>query len=117
MKRKKGKAVENDILIGQKIRQYRHAKSLSQIELAVKCDITFQQIQKYENGKNRVSVSRLIDISNVLAVPLVKLLPDDFESKDKIDPIEENREVILGNLKTLIQHIQMTSKMVEKYKK
>ena len=57
-----------DLHIGRLIRARRHACGLTQPALALACGITFQQIQKYENGSNRVSGSRLQQIAGVLGV-------------------------------------------------
>ncbi len=59
-----------DVYIGQQIRRRRNSLNLSQEQLASKMGITFQQVQKYERGWNRVSGSRLWDISQILKVPL-----------------------------------------------
>ncbi len=54
--------------VGQKIRDMRTMWGLSQIELAERIGISFQQIQKYEKGLTRISVMRLQQISEVLGV-------------------------------------------------
>ena len=58
-----------DTHIGQKIRARRNLLGLSQTELANAAGITFQQIQKYERGVNRVGSSRLLQFSEALDVP------------------------------------------------
>ena len=55
-----------DKLVGRNIRVLRLAKGLSQTELADALGITFQQVQKYEKGTNRVGSGRLLKISGVL---------------------------------------------------
>jgi transcriptional regulator with XRE-family HTH domain len=57
-----------DRRVGARIRMQRLLTGMSQTTLGDKTGITFQQIQKYENGKNRVSASRLQQIANVLMV-------------------------------------------------
>lgn len=59
-----------DAHVGKQIRQRRRARKLSQQKLAAAIGITFQQLQKYENGTNRVSAGRLYAISTVLDVPV-----------------------------------------------
>ncbi len=59
-----------DIHVGQKIRQRRMLAGISQEKLASALGITFQQVQKYENGTNRVSASRLYAVSKFLKVPV-----------------------------------------------
>lgn len=54
--------------VGLKIKQIRKSWGLSQIELAERIDLSFQQIQKYEKGSTRISVMRLQQISEALGV-------------------------------------------------
>jgi transcriptional regulator with XRE-family HTH domain len=65
-----------DAEIGSRIRLRRMAMSMSQTTLGEACGITFQQVQKYEKGKNRVSCSRLITIAEALKVPPEFFLAD-----------------------------------------
>jgi transcriptional regulator with XRE-family HTH domain len=58
-----------DAHVGLKIRARRNLLGLSQTELADAAGITFQQIQKYEKGANRVGASRLQQFSDALGVP------------------------------------------------
>lgn len=55
-----------DTHVGQEIRRRRHSKNLTLQRLALPVDVRFQQLQKYESGKNRVSASRLWLIARVL---------------------------------------------------
>lgn len=57
-----------DIHVGSKVKVRRLMLGLSQDDLAKLIGLTFQQIQKYEKGTNRISVSRLMDISRALRV-------------------------------------------------
>jgi transcriptional regulator with XRE-family HTH domain len=57
-----------DVHVGARIRVRRTLLGISQVALAKTLGLTFQQVQKYEKGSNRVSSSRLVDISNVLDV-------------------------------------------------
>jgi predicted transcriptional regulator len=59
-----------DVLVGQNIRICRLQKGLSQGELGRRIGVTFQQVQKYEKGANRVGASRLTQIADVLGVPI-----------------------------------------------
>lgn len=55
-----------DIHIGNRLRNARRASGLSQSELASRIGVTFQQVQKYENGANRIAGSRLWEVCKVL---------------------------------------------------
>lgn len=62
-----------DAAIGQRIRQYREGLRMTQQQLAQAIGVTFQQVQKYERGANRVAASRL----RLIALTLERR-PDDF---------------------------------------
>ena len=73
-------ATDLDRLIGAKVRRFRLEKGMSQERLADALGVTFQQLQKYENGMNRMAVSRLAQIARTLKLPLISFfedLPDD----------------------------------------
>jgi transcriptional regulator with XRE-family HTH domain len=59
-----------DVHVGQRIRQRRTLLGMSQERLAEAIGLTFQQVQKYERGANRVGSSRLFDLARVLDVPI-----------------------------------------------
>jgi|HubBroStandDraft_6_1064221.scaffolds.fasta_scaffold669850_1 transcriptional regulator with XRE-family HTH domain len=62
-----------DKVVGRNIRVHRLAKGMSQTDLANELGITFQQIQKYEKGTNRVGSGRLFEISVILGVSVLTL--------------------------------------------
>lgn len=57
-----------DVHVGHKLRALRRARNLTQDQLAEACAVSFQQVQKYENGTNRISVSRLVQLAQALKV-------------------------------------------------
>ncbi len=59
-----------DVHVGKRVRHRRWMVGMTQQQLAEKVGIKFQQIQKYETGMNRISASRLWDISDALTVPV-----------------------------------------------
>jgi transcriptional regulator with XRE-family HTH domain len=59
-----------DVEVGARIRQRRLLLGMNQETLARRLGLTFQQVQKYEMGANRVSASRLSDVADVLGVPI-----------------------------------------------
>lgn len=61
-------ATEIDIHVGQKLKRLRRRKELSQTALGRAANVSFQQIQKYERGQNRISVGRLWDFCELLDV-------------------------------------------------
>jgi transcriptional regulator with XRE-family HTH domain len=68
---KKRRAGAEDVEIGRKIRALRLERRLSQSGLADGIDLTFQQVQKYEKGTNRVSAGRLQRIADMLNTPVM----------------------------------------------
>jgi transcriptional regulator with XRE-family HTH domain len=62
-----------DVLVGQNMRIGRLQVGLSQTELGARVGVTFQQIQKYEKGANRIGASRLQQIADALRVPIPTL--------------------------------------------
>ncbi|KQZ12765.1 MULTISPECIES: helix-turn-helix domain-containing protein [unclassified Mesorhizobium] len=65
-----------DVHVGSRIRLRRNMLGMSQEKLGEKLGITFQQIQKYEKGTNRVGASRLQAIASILGVPVAFFFED-----------------------------------------
>lgn len=59
-----------DVYIGTRVRMRRLMLNMSQEALSGKLGVTFQQVQKYEKGLNRISASRLFELSQALGVPV-----------------------------------------------
>jgi transcriptional regulator with XRE-family HTH domain len=68
--------------VGDTIKKYRLAVDMSQMELAEKIGISYQQLQKYEKGINNISISRLKQIAEVLKIPVGSLL--EVQEPEKI---------------------------------
>ena len=79
-----------DVMVGAKIRIFRSHRGISQTDLARKIGVAFQQVQKYEKGTNRVGASRLVQIADVLKVPITSLFAgvDRHATKDTKSPQE-----------------------------
>lgn len=60
-----------DHLVGQRLRWRRRELKLTQEQLGEKLGLTFQQVQKYEKGVNRISAGRLYEMSTVLDIPIL----------------------------------------------
>jgi transcriptional regulator with XRE-family HTH domain len=82
-----------DIYVGSRIRMRRNMIGLSQERLADRLGVTFQQVQKYEKGTNRVGASRLQAIATTLAVPISYFFQqeDGLLSLDGIDAPSDER--------------------------
>ncbi len=77
-----------DAFVGARIALRRSALGLSQTALAAKLGISFQQVQKYERGTNRISASRLHAVAELLGMPITAFFPqaEDANSQGAIDP-------------------------------
>jgi len=71
-----------DIALGAAVRIRRRTLGISQEALAEQCGVSFQQIQKYENGANRISFSRLVQIARALRCRVVDLM-DVLDTPDR----------------------------------
>ena len=74
-----------DIALGAAVRIRRRSLGISQEALAEQCGVSFQQIQKYENGANRISFSRLVQIARALQCRVVDLM-DVLDAPDGGSP-------------------------------
>jgi transcriptional regulator with XRE-family HTH domain len=72
----KKRPTSRDARIGHRIRALRLQRNLSQTALADRLDLTFQQVQKYEKGTNRVGAVRLAEIAEILEVPVTYFYED-----------------------------------------
>jgi DNA-binding XRE family transcriptional regulator len=59
-----------DMHLGKRVRWHQAVLGMSQEQLGAELNVTFQQVQKYERGANRISAVRLWDISQILDVPI-----------------------------------------------
>jgi transcriptional regulator with XRE-family HTH domain len=74
-----------DVHVGARIRVRRTLLGLSQEKLGEMIGLTFQQVQKYERGSNRVGASRLFDLARVLDVPMSYFF-EDMDEKPAARP-------------------------------
>ncbi len=70
-----------DVELGRSIRKRRRELGLSQDQLGRMIGVTFQQVQKYEHGTNRVSFSRLVEIAHSLNCSVAELIGDIGSTK------------------------------------
>jgi len=85
----KRNTTELDKLIGRRIRLFRQIKEIDLPDFAEKLGVSYQQVQKYENGSNRVSSSRLYIIAQIIAVKTDDFFPDFPIKKPSIDDISK----------------------------
>ncbi|WP_417467975.1 helix-turn-helix domain-containing protein [Maricaulis sp.] len=78
-----------DMHVGSRIRLRRQLMKMSQEKLGDELGVTFQQVQKYERGANRVGASRLYRLSRVLEVP-VQFFFEDLADKPMVSGMAED---------------------------
>ena len=76
-----------DVAVGARIRLFRKMRGMSQQALADEAGVTFQQIQKYERGANRVSASMLSRIATALHTPVAELFGEGSDGISAIDEV------------------------------
>jgi transcriptional regulator with XRE-family HTH domain len=74
-----------DVFVGQRVRVARTIAKLSQSELGQRIGVTFQQVQKYEKGANRIGASRMQQISDVLQQPVSYFFAEQSAGQKKPD--------------------------------
>jgi len=93
-----------DIQVGRLVRARRLAIGMPQTELAEALGLTFQQIQKYERGANRISAANLFEIARKLDVPMASLFEGLESSGEARSPLSEYSDFIeLPGSQTLAQ--------------
>lgn len=113
MTRKAGLINEVDRHIAQRLQLRRVMLGMSQSDLAQRCGLSFQQIQKYETARNRIPAARLFDLSQALETPVAFFfsgLPGNLPPETKTtrsmrvseqkenDPLSKNESLYLINL-------------------
>ena len=79
-----------DVHVGSRVRMRRVLLGMSQEKLGGRLGLTFQQVQKYEKGANRIGASRLWELSNILEVPVGFFYENAAGSPEHAEGLEEN---------------------------
>ena len=93
-----------DVAVGLRLRTLRKSCGMSQEQLGRSLGITFQQIQKYERGTNRISASMLVKSARALNVAPTSLLPDEGDPKPRAPAVL-----------TLLAQVRGVEELVESY--
>tara|TARA_R100001369_G_scaffold44802_2_gene70943 strand:+ start:1481 stop:1819 length:339 start_codon:yes stop_codon:yes gene_type:complete len=103
-------AHEIDKFVGSKVKELRKQKKKSQSVLAEALGISFQQIQKYESGSNRISASMLARIAATLGQPIAAFFPEDFQreglTSDERDLLSSYRRISVVSRSSINQMAQ-----------
>lgn len=110
----KAKTTDADAAIGSRIKLSRVRNGVSQEALAYHLGISFQQVQKYENGKNRLSASALCVVADFLGVSALWLLRGSETDADApppapMDAVAVKASLIMAGLSPRAKHAAMTA--------
>ena len=83
-----------DVSVGSRLRKIRKMRGLTQTQLGEAVGLTFQQIQKYERGTNRISASKLVRFAQYLKVPVISMFEGSEELADGIDASESDASIL-----------------------
>lgn len=97
-----------DIFVGARVRARRKMLSMSQTELGKQLGVTFQQVQKYERGANRIGSSRLYHMSTALDVPVAFF----FEGAETVLP---GYNPASGDINNDVYEMPETKELIEAY--
>ncbi len=100
--KKQTRTTDRDTELGKKMRFFRRMQGLSQKQLAQELGLSFQQIQKYEAGTNRISAAKLEQMSAVLGIPLSYFFEQSLEDSEYLDILQDKSVVKLARLYTKI---------------
>ncbi|CAA7622185.1 Uncharacterized HTH-type transcriptional regulator Smed_0045 [Candidatus Terasakiella magnetica] len=89
-----------DVHVGSRMRLRRTLLGLSQERLGEMIGLTFQQVQKYERGANRISCSRLFDLSRALDVPVSYFFDEMAEDVQGLSPVQMVKKSLMDELPT-----------------
>lgn len=99
-----------DVHVGNRIRMRRMLIGMSQEKLGERLGLTFQQVQKYEKGTNRVSASRLFHVAQVLSVPVqffYEDLPAGVEDDSALGFAESTEQAVITNFLNSTEGLQL----------
>jgi transcriptional regulator with XRE-family HTH domain len=99
-----------DVQVGKSIRAHRLLAGMSQGELGSKIGVTFQQVQKYEKGTNRVGAGRLPRIAEILGIPVAAFFKDHAGT----DPVPVTLVTDTAAVKMLTAYADITDRSVRR---
>jgi transcriptional regulator with XRE-family HTH domain len=104
-----------DVAVGRNVRSWRIARGISQTQLGNRLGISFQQVQKYETGGNRIATGRLVKIAATLGVPISALFqgtrPADA-SYSLLALVSDRRSFRLAHAFAAIKHSKFRESLV-----
>jgi transcriptional regulator with XRE-family HTH domain len=106
-----------DLEVGRRIRARRLAKGMSQTDLATQLGLTFQQVQKYEKGTNRVGAGRLKRVAEILEAPITYFYSASDQpaslTTDILGFVDNARTLRLIRAYSRIENLQLQQALLE----
>lgn len=102
----KGRAETFDKVLGAEIRKFRNMAGITQDRIGQKLGITFQQIQKYERGANRISATKLFKLAHILKLDVSHFFSLYLKHLENPESVETNAD----------EHVELTRKDLEMIK-
>lgn len=90
-----------DVAVGQRVRLLRMERGLSQERLAEALGVTFQQVQKYEKGINRIGASRLQLVATSLGISVASLFPETDAPAANLAPFDASTLRVARNFQAI----------------
>lgn len=112
MKRPKRSPNSIDVQVGESIRAHRLIANMSQTELANRLGVSFQQVQKYEKGVNRVGAGRLPQLAEIFGVPIGALFDANADAGELARALPVNLVPDKGALRLLHSFAGVTNRPI-----
>ena len=98
-------ATKIDVMIGRRLKLARQINNLSQTELGELVGVTFQQVQKYERGRNRIPGARLWELAGYLGVPITFFFPSEGEEgfDRKLAEFDHAEELSIATIRKVLK--------------
>ncbi|CUH66357.1 putative transcriptional regulator [Thalassovita gelatinovora] len=100
-----------DIHVGKKLKNLRVLRGLTQTDVAKGLSISFQQVQKYELGRNRISASKLFEIANILNVPPSYFFDGLDQTADESTPVIDEETARIASVFSKIKDERLKSQI------
>jgi transcriptional regulator with XRE-family HTH domain len=98
---RKGRATALDVFAGRRLRDARLEARMTQEELGRQLGLTFQAVQKYESGENRLSVGRLVAAAKILRKPISYFVPEDDGWADGAAALTSDEAELVGSFRRI----------------
>jgi len=95
-----------DVAVGARLRKIRKMRGLTQTQLGDAVGLTFQQVQKYERGTNRISASKLVRFAHFLKVPVISLFEGAEEYADNLGSLSDDVSILATSFEKMSDDVK-----------